>query len=70
MATLLIRIRDLDPAESGDVEALLLRQPGVYGAVVSPTEGCAEVDFEDDEGDVDEILSRVREAGHDARLSG
>lgn len=70
MATLLIRIRELDPGNAEAVEALLRRQPGVFGVVVSHTEGCAEVDFEDDEADVDRVLGAVRDAGYDARLSG
>ena len=70
MATLLLRVHDLDPADAAGVEAVLLRLRGVYGAVVSVAEGCIEVDFEDDEADIDEILAEVREAGYDARLSG
>jgi copper chaperone CopZ len=70
VATLLIRIRDLDPGRAGDIEDLLRTQPGVFGAVFSHSEGCVEVDFEDDEVDVDALLDRVRDAGYDARLSG
>jgi copper chaperone CopZ len=70
VATLMIRVHDLEPTDAADLEAVLLRQPGVFGAVVSAVEGCVEVDFEDDEGDVDEIIAEVREAGYDARLSG
>ena len=70
MATMLLRIEGLEPNEVEKVEAVLRSLPGVFGVVVSPTEGCAEIDIEDDEVDYERIVERVREAGFEARLSG
>lgn len=70
MATLLLRVPDLEPERVERLERLLRSMPGVFGVVVSAAEGCAEVDFEDDEGDLDVILLRLRDEGFDARVSG
>lgn len=70
MATMLLRVDGLRAGDAGRLEALLLSTPGVFGAVVSPTEGCAEIDFEDDEVDYDRIIQRVESSGFSARLTG
>lgn len=70
MATLMLRIDGLDADAAARLERLLLDLPGVFGAVVGAAAGCAEVDFEDDEGDLDELLDRLRDAGFDVHLSG
>lgn len=70
MATLLLRIEGLEPADRSAVERALRAMPGVYGAVVSAAEGCAEVDFEDDEVSVDRLVERLRRDGFDARMAG
>ncbi len=70
MATMLLKVEGLRPGDEGRLEAALRDMPGVFGVVVSPGEGCAEVDFEDDEVDYTRILERVKEAGFSARLSG
>jgi copper chaperone CopZ len=70
MATMLLRIPDLDPADIDRVEALLRSMPGVFGVVVSASAGCAEMDIEDDEVDIDDVLDRMRAEGFTARLSG
>lgn len=70
MATMLLRIPRLDGADAERLEAVIRALPGVFGVVVSPTEGCVEVDIEDDEVDLDRILERVRGAGYEVSLSG
>lgn len=70
MPTLMIRIKGLGPGDAERVEELLRKEPGVFGVVVSPSAGCAEVDFEDDEVSVDRLVERVQDAGFEARLSG
>jgi copper chaperone CopZ len=70
MATLLLRIDGLDDADRARIEALLRPVPGVFGVVVSPAEGRANVDFEDDEADLDVILELLRGSGYDARVAG
>lgn len=70
MATMLLRIPGLDRGDVEKLEAVLRALPGVFGVVVSPGEGCAEVDIEDDEIDLDRLLERVRAAGFEATLSG
>ena len=67
---MMLQIEGLEREEVENVEAVLRSLPGVFGVVVSPTEGCAEIDFEDDEVDYERIVERVREAGFEARLSG
>ena len=71
MATLMLRIHDdLEAGDAEKLETLLRDSPGVFGVVVSSAEGCAEVDIEDDEVDIDDLVARVRQAGFDARMSG
>lgn len=70
MATMLLRFDGLDADGARQAEALLRGTPGVFGVVVSPSAGCAEVDIEDDEVDIDEVIGRLREAGLDVHLSG
>lgn len=70
MATMLLRVSGLETGDVEKLEAVLRALPGVFGVVVSPSEGCAEVDIEDDEVDLDRVLERVRRAGFNARLAG
>ncbi|HSH44368.1 MAG TPA: heavy-metal-associated domain-containing protein [Longimicrobiales bacterium] len=70
MATLLLKIENLSSENTTRIEEMLRAMPGVFGAVVSAGEGCAEVDIEDDEVSVDRIVARLREAGYPARISG
>lgn len=70
MATLQLRIVGLRSGDEPRIERALRDLPGVYGVVVSPTEGCAELDIEDDEVSLDRILELLREHGLDGRLSG
>lgn len=70
MATMLLRVDGLGPGSEEEIRSSLQALPGVFGVVVSPTEGCVEVDLEDDEVDYDRILDELRNAGWDARLSG
>ena len=70
MATMLLRIDGLQPADADAVEAVLKRLPGVFGVAVSPAEACVEVDLEDDEIDYERVIERLRAEGFDARLSG
>jgi copper chaperone CopZ len=70
VATLLIRIRPLEAGDDARVEQALLGLPGVFGVVVSPAAGRAEIDIEDDEVGIDRILDALRDAGFEARLAG
>jgi copper chaperone CopZ len=70
MATLLLRIEALSRGDEERIEQVLRVMPGVFGVVVSPAEGCAEVDIEDDEADLDVILGRLEEAGFVAHVAG
>ncbi|MFW5952395.1 MAG: heavy-metal-associated domain-containing protein, partial [Gemmatimonadota bacterium] len=65
-----LRIDGLAPGDEDRLESVLRALPGVFGVVVSAAEGCAEVDFADDEVDLDRILGRLRDSGYDATLSG
>lgn len=70
MATMLLRVPGLGGGDADELEAVIRALPGVFGVLVSPAEGCVEVDLEDDEIDLDRILDRVRAAGFEATLSG
>jgi copper chaperone CopZ len=70
MATMMLRLTDLESKDEERLEALLRSMDGVFGVVVSPSKGCVEVDLEDDEVDLDHILDRLEEAGYEAQLAG
>lgn len=70
MATMLLRVPGLHDEDAEKLESVLRALPGIFGVVVSPGEGCVEIDIEDDEVDLDRILERVRGAGYEATLSG
>lgn len=70
MATLLLRIDGLRQGDERRLEGTLREIPGVFGVVVSGSEGCAELDIADDEVSVDRIVARVRDEGYDARMAG
>lgn len=57
-------------ADEARIEDALRAEPGVYGAVANHEEGCAEIDFDDDELDLDRIFELVRSLGYEAALGG
>ena len=57
-------------ADERRVEAALRAVAGVFGAQASREAACAEVDFEDDDADVQRLVAAVVEEGFDARLAG
>lgn len=70
MATLLLRIEGLDADRAPALEHALRAMPGVFGVVISASEGCAELDIEDDEVSVDRIVARLEREGLKATVSG
>jgi copper chaperone CopZ len=70
MATLLLRIEPITRQDEARIESLLRELPGVFGVVASAAGACAEVDFEDDEVDLDLILDRLGAAGFQAHVVG
>lgn len=56
--------------DEGRVRGALLGEPGVYGAVVSHEDACAEVDIEDDLVTVDRLIHLIEAAGYHAELGG
>lgn len=70
MATLLLRIEGLEADRAPALERSLRQMPGVFGVVISVSEGCAELDIEDDEVSVDRIVARLEREGLKARVSG
>lgn len=70
MATMMVHVGGLRTGDAEKLEAALRELPGVFGVVVSTSEGCAEVDIEDDEVSYDQVVERVRQAGFEARLAG
>lgn len=70
MATLLLRIEGLSAEDEGRIDRLLRELPGIYGVLVSATSGCAEIDLEDDEIDLDRIIGRLGDAGFEAHVRG
>jgi hypothetical protein len=70
MATLKLRVANLEDGDASRLEEVSRSIEGVFGAVASPSAQCLELDLEDDEVDFDRILDRLRETGYDVRLSG
>lgn len=70
MATLLLRIEGLEADRAIALERSLREMPGVFGVVISVSEGRAELDIEDDEVGVDRIVARLEREGLKARVSG
>lgn len=70
MATMLIHVGQLGSGDEERIQEILRAMPGVFGVVVSRSEGCAEVDLEDDEVNYGALLDRLREEGFTARLGG
>jgi copper chaperone CopZ len=57
-------------ADEARIEERLRAESGIYGAVANHEEGAAEVDFDDDEVDLERILELVRALGYEAALGG
>lgn len=70
VATMMLRVEGLAAGDADRLEAVLRAIPGVFGVVVSGAEGCAEIDFADDEVDYTRIIERVESSGFSAKLSG
>lgn len=71
MATAKLRVSGLEGAHGeAAVEKVLGQVRGVYGVVASCTEGCVEIDFEDDEVTIREIIAAASAAGYEATLAG
>jgi hypothetical protein len=58
------------PDDEKQLESTVLGLTGVYGAVASCRDHCMEVDFEDDEVNVNDILAAASAAGFEATLAG
>ncbi|HEY8483237.1 MAG TPA: heavy-metal-associated domain-containing protein [Longimicrobiales bacterium] len=71
MATVLLRVFGMRTAEDeAVVREALEATPGVLAAVASLEDGCAEVDYDDDETELDRLIQAVESAGFQAILGG
>lgn len=71
MPTVKLFVQDLHSADAQHrLETALNRISGVYAAVASCSDGCVEVDFEDDEVTIDEIVAAASTAGFEATPAG
>lgn len=71
MATLKLRITGLASARDEErIETALQAQPGVFAATANRLDGCAEIDYEDDEVAIERLIALVEAAGFGARLAG
>lgn len=71
MPTALLRVSGLRGAEDeARLERALQAEPGVFGAVANHQDGCAEIDFEDDEVTVEQLIEVAESAGFGATLAG
>lgn len=71
MATLKLYVAGMrSRADEARIEEALRAERGVYGAVANREDGSAEVDFDDDELDLDRILEIVRSLGYEPTLGG
>jgi copper chaperone CopZ len=71
MATILLQVHGLQSADDEQrLETALRAQPGVFGAVASRQDGCAEVDVDDDVVTIDHLIHTARSAGFRAALRG
>jgi copper chaperone CopZ len=70
MATLKLRIELPGAAAEAPLAARLRALPGVLAAVVSHAAASAEVEFEDDCIDIDEIRRAIAACGYETRIVG
>lgn len=71
MATILLRVRGLQsPEDEQRLEAALRAQAGVYGAVASRQDGCAEIDVDDDMITLDHLIQIADATGYQAEPLG
>ena len=71
MPTILLCVTGMrSPEDEQRIERALAAARGVFGAVASRQDACAEVDVDDDEITPDELIEILRGEGFDARLGG
>jgi hypothetical protein len=71
MPTILLQIQGLrTAADEQRLEEALRAERGVYGAVASREDGCAEVDVDDDMVTIDHLIGIAGTAGFHAVLRG
>ncbi len=71
MPTILLHIDGLrTAADEQRLEEALRAEQGVYGAVASREDGCAEVDVDDDVVTIDHLIRVADTAGFRAALGG
>jgi hypothetical protein len=71
MATILLQIRGLrSPDDEQRLESALRAQKGVYGAVASRQDGCAEIDVDDDMVTIAHLVDVAAAAGFPASPIG
>jgi hypothetical protein len=71
MPTILLQISGLDSSADEDrLERAFRAEEGVYGAVASRAEGCAEIDSDDDVVTVRHLIEVADSAGFQAVLRG
>jgi hypothetical protein len=71
MPTILLHIHGLrSAADERRLEEALRAERGVYGAVASREDGCAEIDVDDDVVTIDHLIDVAGTAGFRAALGG
>ncbi|MFW6079208.1 MAG: heavy-metal-associated domain-containing protein [Gemmatimonadota bacterium] len=71
MPTILLCVEGMHgSADETRVERALRAEPGVFGAVASHMDRCAEVDCEEDEVALDRLIRIVEDQGFRATLNG
>lgn len=71
MPTIFFRVTGLrDAGDERRVETALRAEPGVYGAVASREESCAEIDFDDGEVTIGRMAHVIASVGFQATLAG
>jgi copper chaperone CopZ len=71
MPTLKLSVDGLHSADDEDrLQRALAAEPGIFGAIANRQDGCAEIDFEDDELALDRILQIIETSGFHGRLAG
>ena len=71
MSTVLLLVSGMDGAEDeARVQEVLRAEPGVFGAVASHRDGCAEVEIDDDRVTYRRLIELIEAAGYRAELGG